>query len=590
MAGLASKLHLEKIINTLTEREKMKRQAERVLILGGAGLVGAQVARHIARVLKPRIIVIASLYEKEVREALEEFRSEFPKVTFDGYWGDIFVRKAFSNLSRAEIIGDLEKIRAMFLDVFGDKSNAYHESKLVDLIHRHKPDIVIDAINTATAISYQDVYTSSLEIQHTLKDLYDNGTDQGDIQFSRALALKMEQLFVSHAIPQLIRHVQLLWDAMCEVGTQMYLKIGTTGTGGMGLNIPYTHSEDKPSAKLMSKTAVAFAHTGLMFLMARTPNGPIVKEIKPGAMIGYRKVDYRTIRKEGETVKIYPYSTEQLSDSLDIRLRTDLQPKEELKMVGVDTGENGFFTLGEFQAITSMYQMEFVTPEEISQNVILEIMGSSTGKDVISAIDGAVMDPSYRAGYLRGPIIQEMAKIEWETKSHSVALGQLGPPELSKLLYEAHLLKLKYGRMSTVMQIPAEEISKSLHQYILENNNITEIITSIGIPILLPDGRTILRGRKINIPEYRGIHVLKSSKDDIEAWAQKGWVDLRVKNFAVWQQRFKMMKMAGEGFIRLGSAAITMATYIGDEIQIGEVVAWIFNNDPEIKGYRIKAL
>jgi hypothetical protein len=87
---------------------------------------------------------------------------------------------------------------------------------------------------------------------------------------------------------------------MEEVKTRLYIKIGTTGTGGMGLNIPYTHGEDKPSAKLMSKTAVAFAHTGLMFLMARTPGAPVVKEIKPAAMIGYSEISMRSIRERGE--------------------------------------------------------------------------------------------------------------------------------------------------------------------------------------------------------------------------------------------------------------------------------------------------
>ena len=72
------------------------------------------------------------------------------------------------------------------------------------------------------------------------------------------------------------QHVILLKQAMEECGTRLYLKIGTTGTGGMGLNIPYTHGEDKPSAALMSKTAIAFAHTGLLFLMARTVGSPVV--------------------------------------------------------------------------------------------------------------------------------------------------------------------------------------------------------------------------------------------------------------------------------------------------------------------------
>src|SRR5260370_7390739 len=96
---------------------------------------------------------------------------------------------------------------------------------------------------------------------------------------------------------------------MVEVGTRLYLKIGTTGTGGMGLNIPYTHSEDKPSAQLITKTAVAFAHTGLLFLMARTAGGPIVKEIKPGGMIGYADVVFRPIPLPGNpAVVLHSYT------------------------------------------------------------------------------------------------------------------------------------------------------------------------------------------------------------------------------------------------------------------------------------------
>src|SRR2546425_7095066 len=80
-------------------------------------------------------------------------------------------------------------------------------------------------------------------------------------------SLALYELLLSQSMPELIRHIFLLNKAMVEVGTRLYLKIGTTGTGGMGLNIPYTHSEDKPSAQLITKTAVAFAHTGLLFFI-----------------------------------------------------------------------------------------------------------------------------------------------------------------------------------------------------------------------------------------------------------------------------------------------------------------------------------
>ena len=81
----------------------------------------------------------------------------------------------------------------------------------------------------------------------------------------------LETLLVTDYVPQLIRHVQVLYQAMVKAGTRAYVKIGTSGTGGMGLNIPYTHSEEKPSRVLLSKSALAGAHTLLLFLMARTP-------------------------------------------------------------------------------------------------------------------------------------------------------------------------------------------------------------------------------------------------------------------------------------------------------------------------------
>lgn len=565
----------------------MIRSDDTVLLLGGAGLVGTQVARGIAREFHPGRIVIGSLGRDEVESVIENLKKEFPKVKFEGVWGDIFLRSEFKEMKRAEILDDLEKSRILFRDVFWDKNEAYSHSLLAAIIRKFKPQVIIDTVNTATGISYQDIYTSSLEVEHILEQIETHDTKEDlHVKFDTK---KLENLLVSQSIPQLIRHVQILYDAMVEVGTKIYLKIGTTGTGGMGLNIPYTHSEDKPSSKLMTKTAVAFAHTGLLFLMARTPSGPIVKEIKPGALIGYRRVDYRIIKHDGKANLIYESKTESLSKELDISVREDYETAGEMMMAGVDTGENGFFTLGEFEAITTLHQMEFVTPEEIAQNVVLEIQNANTGKDVIGAIDGAIMDPSYRAGCLRAPVINELKLLEKKTNSHSVAIGQLGPPELSKLLYEAHLLKLQFRTLQEVLDHSPGEISEVLHNFI-QNNEIRNLITSIGIPILAPDGKTVYRGPKINIPEYRGDFKISVNADKIDEWAQKGWVDLRPANFEIWQQRFEQMLYSASAFSNEGSAAITLKSYLYYDIRIGEVVGWIFNNDPKIKGYRIKAL
>src|SRR5213078_999307 len=108
----------------------------------------------------------------------------------------------------------------------------------------------------------------------------------------------LEALLVTDYIPQLIRHVQVLYQAMVKAGTRAYVKIGTSGTGGMGLNIPFTHSEERPSRVLLSKSSIAGAHSLLLFLMARTPRAAtIVKEIKPTATIAWKEVAYGPVKK-----------------------------------------------------------------------------------------------------------------------------------------------------------------------------------------------------------------------------------------------------------------------------------------------------
>ncbi len=563
-----------------------------VLILGGAGLVGTQIAHQVARELRPEKIIIASLYQKEVRELAHLLRKEFPAVEFVELWGNIFVRAEFAKEDRSDLIASPTRREALYEDLFGPLDRAYEKSMIARAVREHHPDVIIDCINTASGISYQDVYTNSIEVRNSLDFIEDRITERDLKQVwesRKPLMRTFETLLVSQSIPQLIRHTQLLYRAMVDCSTRIYVKVGTTGTGGMGLNIPYTHGEDKPSAKLMSKTAVGFAHTGLMFLMARTPGGPIVKEIKPGAMIGYKKVTYQSLRnrRDNSPVFIYAPQAQELNGELELSIAKESFKKlGELEMVGVDTGENGFFARGEFEAVTAMNQMEFVTPEEIARNVVLEIKGSNTGVDVIAAIDGAIMVPSYRAGYLRGSAIEALRRLEHETNSHSIATGELGPPKLTKLLYETHLLKMKYKTLQAVVEASAEEISESLWRYLQRHKNLRNTIISIGIPILPPDASRLVRGPRISVPEYAGHARLPVAAAMIDEWAERGWLDLRPKNIARWQQRFRRMLRSAQTIHRQGSAAITMEAYRSEEIQIGEVVGWIFNNEEE--GYRIK--
>lgn len=573
-------------------------QKECFLILGGAGLVGKQIARRIATDtnLFPRKIVIASLFSAEVEHALAELSktSGDREIEWVGEHGNIFVRSEYAEVNPRELLQDPVHREAVFADLFDKIEDAYERSHLVSLIRKHRPDVIIDSVNTSTAISYQNVYIASNQAREQVLDLLET-IRVGDLQRAGSkldkTSLVLYELLLSQSLPELIRHVFLLNRAMVEVGTRLYLKIGTTGTGGMGLNIPYTHSEDKPSAQLITKTAVAFAHTGLLFLMARTAGGPIVKEIKPGGMIGYADVVFRPIPlrgKRGVVLHRYTGQTEMLNEHLALHQTESMfRDLGELELPIIDTGENGLFTRGEFETITAMGQMEFITPEEIAHEVSMEIQGSTTGRDVIAAIDSAVMNPTYRAGYLRHRALADLERLESETSTHSVALGHLGPPELSKLLWEAELFKLRYEKLRAVLKRVPEELSEELSELIQaqEFEQMCQTIISLGLPILLPGGKHIIRGPRISIPERIEPDV-RITKEDVDAWAQKGWVDLRPRNMALWLERFEKMESSRLHIHGRGSAAVTLEGYLYEDIRIGEVVGWIFNNEHD--GYRIK--
>ena len=171
---------------------------------------------------------------------------------------------------------------------------------------------------------------------------------------------------------QLIRHIQILAEAMRQFRPGAYVKVGTSGTGGMGLNVPYTHSEERPSRTLLTKSAVAGAHTLLLFLLGRTPWAPATIEIKPTAAIAWREIGFGPILRKGASIQRYD-CPEPLplagAFGLDAAGWVDLGGP--LESVYVDVGENGVFARDEFETITTLGSMEFITPEEIADYAVL---------------------------------------------------------------------------------------------------------------------------------------------------------------------------------------------------------------------------
>ena len=566
-------------------------KGKRVMIFGGWGLVGQAIAKQLLEE-KPAELVVTSLRKNESDEiqAILENHPLNHGTKIISVHGDLFVRDELSSLSKSDIYSKPEQVDLLIHDIYDDLGpDIVQNSKLYQIMDTHKPQILIDCINTATAFAYQNVYQIVAELRAEI-DAIRKGKES-DTQ----LIETVERIISTLYIPQLIRHVQILIESMRTAETQLYLKVGTSGTGGMGFNIPYTHSEDKPSKMLMSKSSLAGAHTMLLWLLGRTPHAPIVKEIKPTAAIAWKKIGYGKVVRKGSHIPLFdalPGESTILGDELVKTPETTWSRlgDEFLESVYIDAGENGYFSAGEFSVLTGEGQMEFVTPEEIADLTLLEIKGGNTGNDIISSLDSSVLMPSYRAGLIRKDALEKMEALEEETGKDSVAFELLGPPRLTKLLYEVYIMKRLKGNIKAVLQADPDELATQMESEILNNQELRSTILSVGTPILMKDGKTFLRGPDMSEPNFEGRTVLDITDDNIEKWTSGGWLDLRVVNIKKWQDRLSALgdDMEKETKQDYSSYYFRNRRFLGgtQRMDIGIIVNWVL--EYEDMGYRIK--
>ena len=326
----------------------------------------------------------------------------------------------------------------------------------------------------------------------------------------------------------------------------------------------------------------------LLFLMARTPGAPVTKEIKPAAAIAWKKIGFGPIYRGGKPLRLVDarprplgatFSTEDMAAARD----TDALYEN----VFIDTGENGVFSLEEFVTVSSGEQMELVTPEEIASYLVYEIEGRQTGRDIVAALDGAVLGPTYRAGLLRHWAIDRMLDLERQHGVHSVAFEMLGPPRNSKLLFEAHLLRLAFKTLRAVREATPEQVRDGLDRLVRTQPDEANRVLSIGVPILLDSGE-ILRGPRVLVPA--GVRDEPVTPENLESWVRDGWVDLRLASCATWIERCRR--------IHAEVAAIpehdTSSRYLrnrrfwreDEAVYPGKIVGWVLGT--EDGGWRIK--
>jgi hypothetical protein len=183
--------------------------------------------------------------------------------------------------------------------------------------------------------------------------------------------------------------------------------------------------------------------------------------------------------------------------------------------------------------------------------------------------------------------LEQLNEMERQHGVHSVAFEMLGPPRNSKLLFEAHLLRLAFPNMAAVWTSTPEQVRDALDRLVRQDPEVANRVVSVDIPILLDSGE-VLRGVHVIVPPDAANETVTPEK--LESWVRDGWVDLRLANCARWVERFQK--------IREEIAALptddTSSRFLRnrrfwhkiDVIQPGKVVGWILGT--EEGGARIK--
>jgi len=614
----------------------MDTNGKRILVLGAYGQVGSAIVKLMLRHSKPAHFVLCSLHKSESDEILEqcklwtaEFQATTPveeRTTYSTRHGDMLrtgkLEKLFSaarattddqgnpldadERARREAEFTAKTVEFVFKDYNLFSAEEKSDINLLSWILEDKPDIIIDCVNTATGLAYMDIF--SLGKKYLAEQISGSGVKTNGAPFC-------ELVLSSAALPALIRHVEILKNGMDSVGTKLYIKIGTTGTGGMGLNIPYTHSESKPSRQLMSKTAVAGASSLLYLLYNRTKDAPVIKEIKPAALIGWKGIGYGPIRKHGAPIDLYDCPLDKGRTLDELKAGEDTPPAsrtgESLEGVFIDTGENGVFSSAEFETISSLEQMEMVTPEDVARVCIEEINGESTGFDIIGSLSAVCLDSTYRAGLMRNHAVEQLMELEAK-HGESVAYEILGPPKLSKLLWEAYLLK-HHGKLTEILKPIFDEDTVSMARKIemfdeaydpealceqvlsgLAADDATrQRIISIGVPICTKDRRWLYGDNVALMRAFPGrkIGELLGDAKMQRYFLDNGAVELLPSNIERWQGRLRealryhfMFNAEGTehtssayDYRRLFTIKRNAEGAVEDvELHIGELVAWMF--------------
>lgn len=467
----------------------------------GTGQIGKAILNKIV-LNEPKKIIIHNLTKEESETICNNYRTLYPTIEFVVSYGNIFMPYCLKGLSNRNLYEKSEEIINYFYKEINQE--VLEKSTIVTLIEKYKPSLIIDAINTATVLG------NAYNPEYNFKIYTINPSECS------------KKLMVDDYTTKIINFVYSLKYGIEKYGVKKYVKVSTTGLGGMGINMPYTHGDNPKinlSSALMGKIAASGVLHQLLWNLEHTM-GNNISLIIPGTFVGYDSVKNEPIETDKGLLKkrCVPESYNILGEK---KIKYNLiETNEFLQFPVVRAGENHVYSKLELNVLTSIGQMEGITKEEVANKVIDCIFGRSSN-DILSALDSSMLKPTYLGREMIYDINSHFNQFEY---NYGIATGNLGV-KLSKQLYELFLIKDAYPTIELLKDDSIENIVKNVNSKLREE--VIEEAVTLGIPILDCNNNFYIGDYSL-VPSLDDDNVI--NKKNIEKWAKIGWVDLRKEN------------------------------------------------------------
>lgn len=528
-----------------------------ILVLG-VGQIGKAITQRIIE-QKPERIILHNLTKGESDYCCEYFSKYCKSIELIASYGDVFLPFEFNKLvSMEEQLKNKDELLNFYYSDLGPE--ILKKSTLYKLVQKWQPDLIVDAINSGTVLG-----------NHYKPELILSKVSKGAIIDLNTSA----EILLNDFVPKAINFVYSLKLVMEDFNVKKYLKVSTTGLGGMGMNMPYTHGDTPRSSlsfALMGKISAAGVLHQLLWNLSHTTHLNISLLI-PATFVGYDsakfepiETDVGLVKKINNPKKIKLVNGETLTYSKGIS-------EEYLEFPVVRAGENHVYSLYELSALTAIGQMEAITKEEVANAAMEDICGK-TKKNMLNYMDSGMLGSTFAGKAMVEKIKSEIQTLMKKNNSTSIATGNLGVT-VAKRLYELYMIKQVCTTVDELKNMDIKKLYDLIVKKLEENQGLLIEMLSLGLPVVTEDD---------NI--YMGEYSLFPDKDcdltitpeRLEKWIQVGWVDLRAENILFWKETIDFVYNDAEKVLRDKNFILNRDAFsIENDYDIGEVLAYYYN-------------